>query len=319
MIRYLMRRLLQVILLFFAVAVLTFILIHLAPGDPIAFLAGERSTAEFQAQLRHDLGLDQPVQVQLERYLSRLALGDMGYSFSFHQPVLALILARVPATLLLVGASVVLSMVLGVWIGVQTAVHARSLGWNVVTVASLIGYSLPSFWLGQVLILLFAVSLNWFPIVGMTSLAGYIGARHWLDVAQHLVLPVTTLTAFNLALIARLTRASMLEVLEQDYMLAARGKGLSSRIVIYRHGLRNALLPVITVLGLHLGSMIAGVVLVETVFGWPGLGRLTHDAIMARDYPVVSGMFLFVSESVILANLATDLIYGLIDPRIRYG
>jgi len=319
MTRYISRRLLQSIPLLIGVVVLTFLLIHLAPGDPIANLAGERSTPEFQTELRRDLGLDQPVSVQLWRYLRRSFRGDIGYSFTFHQPVLTLVLDRLPPTLLLMGTSLVFAVVAGVWVGAQAAINSRSLGWNLVTVVSLIGYSVPLFWLGQVLILVFAVWLEWFPIVGMTSLGSFSGLRYWLDVVWHLVLPVATLSAFNLALISRLVRASMLEVLDQDYILAARGKGLPHRTVIYGHALRNALLPVVTVVGLHLGSMIAGFVLVETVFGWPGLGRLTYDAIIARDYPVISGMFVFTSEAVILANLITDLAYSLIDPRIRYA
>ena len=319
MVRYLLRRLWQSIPLFLGVVVLNFLLIHAAPGDPIATLAGERSTAEFQARLRHELGLDQPLHVQLTRYLAHASRGDLGYSFTFQQPVLPLIFDRLPETLLLMGTSFVVSALLGVWVGVSTAVHTRSAGWNAATIVLLAGYSVPSFWLGQLFILVFAVAVNWFPIFGMTSLAGYTGIRHWTDVAWHLVLPAATLTAYNLALITRLTRVSMLEVLDQDYILAAKGKGLPSQTVIYRHGLRNALLPVVTVFGLHVGTMIAGFVLVETVFGWPGLGRLTYEAITARDYPVISGMFVFISEVVILTNIVTDLVYAFVDPRIRYG
>lgn len=317
--RYLFRRLLQAIPLSLGVIVLTFLLIRLAPGDPIAVLAGERSTAEYQAQLRKDLGLDQPLPVQLVRYLGSVLSGNLGYSFSLQQSVLSLVLQRLPATLLLMGASLLLSVTLGVWIGVRTAVRPHTLGSNVATVGSLLGYSLPSFWLGQILILVFAVWLHWFPLVGMTSLVRLTGLAYWADVAWHLVLPTLTISAFNLALFARLVRASMREALEQDFIVSARGKGLPSRIVVYRHALRNALLPVVTIFGLNLGAMLAGFVLVETVFGWPGLGRLTFDAIAARDYPVIGGMFVFLSEAVILANLLTDVLYGAIDPRIRYA
>lgn len=294
-------------------------LIRLAPGDPIAVLAGERSTLEYQTQLRRDLGLDRPLVVQLWRYLASVARGNLGYSFSLQQPVVELIGQRLPATLLLMFTSLGLAVIGGVWSGVTIAVRPRSARAGALTVASLLGYSIPSFWFAELLILVFAVRLQWFPLVGMTSLGGYTGVRLWLDVVWHLVLPTATLGIFNLALFSRLTRASMRDVLEQDYVNVARGKGLTERAVIYKHALRNSLLPVITVFGLNLGSIPAGFVLVETVFGWPGLGRLTFDAIAARDYPLISGMFVFISEAVVVANLVTDYAYGLIDPRIRYG
>ncbi len=204
-------------------------------------------------------------------------------------------------------------------LGVETATHARSPWWNLASVAAAIAYSLPAFWVGEILILIFAVQFRWLPIVGMTSLEGYSGLAHWLDLGRHLVLPTLTLVSFNLALFARLTRASMLEVLAQEYVVVARAKGLTPRNVVYKHALRSALLPVITIVGLNLGTMLAGFVLVETVFGWPGLGRLTFDAVGARDYPVISGLFLLTSEAVIAANLLTDLLYGIVDPRVRYA
>jgi len=301
------------------VLVLTFVLVRASPGDPIVYLAGERSSPEYEAQLRKDLGLDRPLYVQLIKYLAHVARGDLGHSFVFQQPVSSLILQRVPPTLLLMAASLVLSALLGVAVGAHIAVHPRAMRSNAITVGSLVGYSVPSFWLAEILMLFFAVRLGWFPLVGMTSLTGLRGLWHWADVVWHMVLPTASLTAFNLALFVRLTRASMLDVLDQDYIVAARGKGLPERLVVYRHGLRNALLPVVTVFGLNLGTMLAGFVLVENVFGWPGLGRLTFEAITTRDYPLISGLFIFVSEAVIVANLLTDLVYAFIDPRIRYG
>ncbi len=316
---YVVRRLLQAAVLSVSVLVLTFLLIRLAPGDPIAVLAGERSTAEYQAQLRQDLGLDRPLPVQLWRYIGSVAHGNLGFSFSLQQSVGSLIVQRAPATLLLMGVSLGLSAILGVWIGIRTATRRHTLDSHVLTVGSLVGYSVPSFWLAEILILVFAVRFQWFPLVGMTSLAGYTGLRQLIDVAWHLVLPTATLTVFNLALFSRLTRAAMLEVLGQEYVTVARGKGLAEAVVIYRHALRNAMLPVITLFGLNLGAIPAGFVLVEAVFGWPGLGRLTFDAIASRDYPLISGMFIFISEAVILGNLLTDYLYGVIDPRIRYA
>jgi ABC-type dipeptide/oligopeptide/nickel transport system permease component len=316
---YLLRRILWAAVVSVAAIVLTFLLVHLAPGNPVAILAGERSTLQFQLQLTRQLGLDQPLPVQLLRYLQQIAHGNLGYSFTYQAPVLTIILSRLPATLLLMGASLVISTPLGAWIGTWAAVKRRSLRWNLITIASVVGYSIPAFWLGQVLILVLGVRLGWFPIIGISSTLSSHGVVRWGDIGWHLVMPVMTLSVFEVALISRLTRASMLEVLDQDYMVAARGKGLSWRRVIYRHGLRNGLLPVITVFGLELGSLVAGFVVVETVFSWPGLGRLTFDAISARDYPVITGLFIFVSISVVIANLLTDLVYLIADPRIRYG
>jgi peptide/nickel transport system permease protein len=301
------------------VLILTFLIIRLAPGDPIAVLAGERSTAEYQEQLRRDLGLDRPLALQLWRYLGSVARGNLGFSFTLQQSVSSLIVQRMPATLLLMGVTLTCSAILGIWVGIRTATRRHTVDTHVLTVASLVGYSVPSFWLAEILILVFAVRLQWFPLVGMTSLAGYTGLQRWADIAWHLVLPTTTLTAFNLALFSRLTRAAMLDVLGQEYVAVARGKGLAERAVVYRHALRNAMLPVITLFGLNLGAIPAGFVLVETVFGWPGLGRLTFDAIASRDYPLISGMFICISEAVIVANLLTDYLYGYIDPRIRYA
>jgi ABC-type dipeptide/oligopeptide/nickel transport system permease component len=318
-VRYVARRLVWAAAISVAAVVITFLLIHLAPGDPIGVLAGDRSTPEYQAMLRRQLGLDQPLPVQLARYLERLAHGDLGYSFTYQAPVAAVILSRLPPTLLLMGTSLVVAAVGGVWIGVRSAVRRRSAVWNGVTVASLVGYSMPPFWLGQVLILVFGVALGWFPILGMSSTLGAAGPAQALDVARHLVLPALTLAVVEIALISRLTRSGMIEALEQDYVVAARGKGLGARRVVYRHALRNALLPVVTVFGLELGWLVAGFVVVETVFGWPGLGRLTFDAIAARDYPVITGLFIVVTLCVVAANLLTDLLYLVIDPRIRYG
>jgi peptide/nickel transport system permease protein len=319
MLRYLLRRLVWAIVISVLAVILTFLLIHLAPGDPIGILAGERSTRDFQDQLRQQLGLDQPLPVQLIRYLGRLAHADLGYSFTYQAPVIDVIGSRVGPTLLLMGVSLLVATVLGVWLGVQTAVGKRSPAWNLVTVLSLVGYSMPAFWLGQLLILVLGVWFGWFPILGMTGRIGATGLAYVTDVAWHLVLPALTLIVIEIALISRLTRAAMLDVLEQDFVVAARGKGLGQQRIIYRHALRNALIPVVTVLGLELGWIVAGFVVIETAFSWPGLGRLTFDAINARDYPVITGLFIVVTFSVVVANLLTDIVYVAIDPRIRYG
>jgi len=318
-VRYLARRLVWAVVISVVAMILTFVLIRLAPGDPIGILAGERATREYQDQLRQQLGLDQPLPVQLVNYLGKLARGDLGYSFTYQAPVVEVISSRVPPTLLLMGVSLVVATLLGVWLGVQTAVGKQSVGWNLAAVVSLVGYSMPAFWLAELLILVLGVWLGWFPILGMTGRIGASGLTYVGDVAWHMVLPATTLILIEIALISRLTRAAMLDVLDQDFVVAARGKGLGQRRIVYAHALRNALLPVVTVLGLELGWIVAGFVVIETAFSWPGLGRLTFDAINARDYPVITGLFIVVTLSVVAANLLTDLVYVVIDPRIRYG
>ena len=311
------RRVAWAVMVCIAAAIMTFLLVRLAPGNPVSILAGDQSTPEYQAALTRQLGLDQPLWVQLVKYLGQLAHGALGYSFTYHAPVASVIGSRAAPTLLLMGLTLVISAVLGVWIGVQTAVHRRSRLWGAVGTATLIGYSLPAFWLGQVLILVFGVGLAWFPTLGETTDLDTTGLALVIDVAWHLVLPAVTMSTVEVALISRLTRSAMVEALDSDYIVAARGKGVGQARLIYRHALRNALLPVVTVIGLELGWLVAGFVVVETVFSWPGLGALTFAAIDARDYPVINGLFIVITISVVLANLLTDLVYLAIDPRIR--
>jgi peptide/nickel transport system permease protein len=217
------------------------------------------------------------------------------------------------------GSQLVLSVIAGIALGILSARRLNSVTDNAITVFSLACFALPIFWVGQMLILIFAFYLDWFPLQGMMNLrAGHEGARLALDIAYHMVLPVLTLTLYNIALIIRLTRASMLQVVGQEYIKVAYAKGLSETMVLLKHALRNALLPVVTVIGLEFRTLIAGAVLTETVFAWPGLGRLTYDAIGARDYPLLMGMFLFISLLVVIGNLLTDIVYALLDPRIRY-
>lgn len=301
--------------------VLIFVLVRLAPGNPVDYIIGEMGADPVVvARLMADMGLDQPVYVQLYRYVLQVLTGDLGYSFVSNAPVIDLIVDRLPATLLLMVSQLVLSILIGVWLGVVSARKPGSSVDNAITVFSLATFAIPVFWLGQMLILTAGYYLNWFPLQGMVNFrAGYTGWEHVLDVAYHMVLPVTAMTLLNLALIQRLTRASMIEVLGQDYIKVARAKGLSESSVLVRHALRNGLLPVVTVIGLEFRSLIAGAVLTETVFAWPGLGRLTFDAIGTRDYPLLMGMFIFMCALVIIGNLITDLLYALLDPRIRYS
>ncbi|MDB5488377.1 MAG: transporter permease [Reyranella sp.] len=317
---YLLQRLLYTVPLLLGAVTIVFVLVHLAPGNPVDYIIGESGAdKEMIARLTAEMGLDRPLYVQLLRYLGQVATGNLGYSFASNTPVLELILDRLPATLLLMGSQLVFSISLGITLGVLSARRPNSLLDNTITVFSLASFAIPVFWLGQLLILGFGYYLDWLPIQGMVNLrAGYTGFDHVLDVARHMILPVLTLTLYNLALILRLTRGSLLEVVGQEYIKVARSKGLSENTVMTKHALRNALLPVVTVIGLEFRALIAGAVLTETVFAWPGLGRLTFDAINARDYPLLMGMFIFISLLVAIGNLVTDLLYALLDPRIRY-
>lgn len=319
MLYYVFRRFLYTLPLLVGAVILIFILIRLAPGDPVDYLMGEAGADQAVVdRLRESMGLDQPIYVQLQRYVMQILRLDLGYSMAMGAPVLDVILDRAPPTLLLMGTQLVLSVNIGVMLGVLSASKPNSPLDNSISVLSLASFALPVFWVGQMLILIFAFHLGWFPLHGMINLrAGYEGIYLWLDVAHHMVLPVTALTIYNLALIVRITRASMLQVVRQEYVRVARAKGLSERVVLMKHALRNAMLPVVTVIGMEFRTLIAGAVLTETVFAWPGLGRLTYDAIQARDYPVLMGMFLFISLLVVIGNILTDVAYSLLDPRIR--
>ncbi len=318
---YIARRLAQAVPVVLAVIVLNFFIVHLAPGDPVNILVGEYgSTPEFRERIRREYGLDQPVSTQLAVYLRRVARGDLGYSLYFNQPVTSLILGRLPATLLLMGTQLLLALIVGTSIGVAAARRPYSLLDNASTAVALVGYSMPVFWSGLLLILLFSSTLGLLPSGGMYSAREQIaGVAVIWDVVRHLILPVFTLGLVSVALYVRLARASMLEVLSQDYVRTAWAKGLSERRVMRHHALRNALLPVVTIIGIDLGRMIGGAVLTETVFAWPGVGTLTFSALQTRDYPVIIGVFMLVSVGVILASLFVDIMYGILDPRIQYA
>jgi len=318
--RYVARRLLAGVPLIVGVLAIAFGLIHLAPGDPIQALAGDGGDAAYYAAMRARYGLDRPVPEQFGRYALAILRGDLGYSFSYGQPVSRVILDRLPATLLLTGTALVLATALGIGLGVLTALRPHGALDHTVAVVTLTAYAMPVFWLGQLLVLLFAVRLGLLPVQGMISVReGYTGGRHLLDVARHLALPALTLALPQVALNARLMRTSLREALAEEYIATARAKGLAERAVIWRHALRNALLPVVTALGGHLGVLLTGAALTETVFAWPGLGRLLLDAALKRDYPLLMAIFLLVSVVVVAANLLTDILYTALDPRVRLG
>ncbi len=317
--RYLARRLLQAAPLVLAVVVITFALIHLAPGDPITVLAGDGGNAAYYAEMRARYGLDRPLHEQLARYMGAVLRGDFGYSFSYQQPVLRVILSRVPATLLLMGTALALSTLLGILLGVITATRPRTVLDYGITIATLTAYAMPVFWLGQLLVIVFAVRLKLFPVQGMVSVREeYTGLRHVQDVLRHLALPAITLGLLQLAVIARLTRTSLRQALNEDFVRTARAKGLYDRTVVFRHALRNALLPIVTVIGGQIGVMLTGAALTETIFAWPGLGRLLLDATRNRDYPLLMAIFILVAVTVVVANVITDLVYTVLDPRVRY-
>ncbi len=317
---YVVRRLLQAVPLVLGVLVITFMLIHLAPGDPIYVLAGDGGNAAYYAEMRARYGLDRPVHEQLARYILSMLRGDFGYSFSYQQPVYQVIASRVPATLLLMGTALAISTTLGLLVGVLTATRPRGPISHAVAILTLGAYSMPVFWLGQLLIIVFAVRLSIFPVQGMSSVRNeQTGLRHILDVLHHLALPALTLGLLQLALVTRLTRTSLREALGEDFVRTARAKGLCERTVVFRHALRNALLPVVTVVGGQVGLLLTGAALTETIFAWPGLGRLLLDATLSRDYPLLMALFILVAVAVVAANLLTDLVYTLLDPRVRYG
>ena len=318
--RLLIRRVIQAVVLILLLVVINFFLIHLAPGDPVYYLAGQSGDEAYYALIRAKFGLDQPLWTQLWVYLSSILHGDLGYSLSYQQSVAAVIFSRVPATLLLILSAIVVASIGGVILGVEAARKENSFLDRALNTFVLLGHSFPSFSIGHLLLLFFALYLGLFPAQGMVSAnQDLTGIHYLLDVLVHLVLPCLTLAIVQLAQFMRLTRAEMLNVLGENYIITARAKGVTERRVLYVHALRNALLPVVTIIGSDLGMLLSGAVLTETVFGYPGLGRLTLEALAARDYPVLMGLFLLISIAVAVFNFITDITYPLVDPRIRYS
>ncbi len=308
--------------LILAVIVMCFSLVHLAPGDAALVIAGDSGAGdpELIEEIREDLGLDDPYLIQLSRYVGDVASGDLGTSYRFNEPVTSLIGDRIWPTILLVTTALLFAIVIGVLVGIFTARRPESPVSHGVTVFSLVGYSMPVFWTGYLLIIAFASNVRWFPVAGMRDVR-FEGNRfeEWLDIAHHLVLPALTLGLIYLAQYSRLSRASMLEVLQSDYVRTARAKGLAERKVVYKHALRNAVIPVITIAGLQFGALLSGALLVETVFNWPGLGRLAADSVFQRDAPVLLGVLICSAALVVVINILTDVVYRMIDPRIRVG
>jgi peptide/nickel transport system permease protein len=319
---HLVRQLANAVGLLFAVLVLNFCLIHLAPGDPAVVIAGEMggASADVLAALRAKYGLDHSLAQQLVTYVAKVLTGDFGYSYYFNQPVLPLIAQRIPATLYLVLSALLLSITIGTLLGTLSARRPNGLFSQGVTVLSLAGYAAPVFWSGLMLLLLFGSVWPVLPVSGMSDVARpKAGLAHAIDVARHLVLPSVTLALVFIAQYSRLARVNMIDALDADYVRTARAKGLPEYIVIGKHALRNTLIPIVTVAGLQFGQLFAGAVLVETVFSWPGMGRLVFESILRRDYPTLLAVLFFSAMLVMTANILTDLVYRLVDPRIRSG
>jgi peptide/nickel transport system permease protein len=315
------QRIVKAIIVLLAIVVLNFCLIRAAPGDPAVVMAGEAGATDeqFIQQLRAQFGLDQPLSVQLYLYMKGVVGLDLGFSFRQQMPVATLIFQRLPATLLLTGTAFAISLALGLLLGSLAARRVGTWSDTAITTLALLFYATPLFWIALMGILLFSVTLDWLPSFGYETVgAGFTGFARMIDIGQHLVMPAMTLGLFFMAVYARMTRASMLEVAGLDFVKTARAKGLNDSVIQRRHVLRNALLPVVTLAGLQAGTLVGGAVLTETVFAWPGIGRLMYEALLQRDYNLLLGVFVVSSAMVLAFNLITDLVYRIVDPRIAF-
>jgi ABC-type dipeptide/oligopeptide/nickel transport system permease component len=305
LIRFIARRLVLTVPVLAGVATLVFSLIHLVPGDPVEAMLGESASREDAANLRHQLGLDRPLSVQYAAFIRGAITGDLGHSLRTGQSVAAAIAERMPATIELAFAAMLFAVLVAVPFGIVAAARGGTAVDHVATAFALVGISVPSFWLGPILALVFAVELGWLPVSGRGTVA-------------HLVLPAMTLGAPLAAVLTRMTRASLLGELREMYVLAARGRGVSRARAVLRHAFRNSLVPLVTIVGLQFGAVLTGAVITETIFAWPGVGRLLIQSITFRDYPLVQGCILLIAVTYVSVNLVTDLVYGFLDPRIRF-
>ncbi len=316
MYRFLLNRLLHTIPVLVGVSLVAFFVLRLAPGDPVLLMMPSDATHAEIEQARHELGLDQPVVVQYFAWVKQVATGNLGRSLFTSQPVLSEILTRFPRTLLLAVSAIFLAIVLGLPLGVLAATRRGTVFDSGGMVVSVIGWSMPNFWFGLILIIVFSVKLRWLPTSGMYDIMQM--ERTPGDLLRHLIMPAFTLATAHMAYVARFTRSSLLEVLGQDYIRTARAKGLSEWVVVMRHALRNSLIPIISVLSVTLGQLLGGAVIVEAVFGWPGLGSFMVQSITTRDFPMVQGAMLFTAFVFIFTNLVADMLYAIVDPRIHY-
>lgn len=316
---YVGRRVLQVVPTVLAILLVGFVLVHVVPGDPVLALAGEHGDEAYYDFMRDRFGLDEPLPERTLTYLGRVLRGDLGVSYVQGRPVREVIVERIPATLLLTATALLVSTIVGILLGAFAARRPDGVRDAAVTVTTLGLYAAPVFWVGQLALVITAFRLGWFPVQGMRSAVGPTsGAGVGLDVLHHLVLPALVLASQEVAAVSRLTRSGLIGELASAHVRTARAKGLSEARVLFKHALRRALLPVVTIVGARTGHLLAGTVVVEVVFAWPGLGRLLVTSVQARDMPIILGIFFLVATAVVMANLATDLVYRTIDPRIRY-
>lgn len=317
--KYIVRRLIQAVPLLLGITIIAFAIQRLAPGDPAWAILGpqlDRLRPEQLERIRVDWGLDQPVYVQYLKWLGKLAQGDFGQSFADGRPVLTIIAERIPATLTLTGSALVLALIISIPVGALSALKQYSLFDQVATVFTLTFYSIPTFWLALLMILVFAVVLGWLPSAGMRSFGPN---RSPMDLLSHLILPCVALATHSTAHLVRYTRSQMLEAMHEDYVRTARSKGLTERSVAVRHVLRNALLPLVTILGMSLQELFGGAIIIETIFAWPGIGRLGYEAALARNYTVLMGTIIISGSLIVVGNLLADIMYAWVDPRIRVG
>lgn len=334
MFKYILKRLIMLIPVLLGVSLFVFIILHSFTGDPAGLILGQHATQEQIAALRQEMGLNDPIYVQFGRFLWQLLHGDFGRSLMTKRPVLDDLLSQFPATIELALFSLAIASVFGIIMGVISAVKRYSIFDYLSMVGALLGVSMPIFWLGLILIILFSVNLHWLPVAGRIDigmepvtitrfyLLDSVLSGNWeafWSAVRHLILPGIALAAYSMAIIARMTRSTMLEVVKQDYIRTAHAKGLDEQTVVRHHALKNALIPIVTVIGLQFGMLLGGAVLTETVFSWPGIGSLTVNAILASDFPVVQGSVILVATVFVIVNLLVDLLYGYLDPRIHYS
>ena len=313
MIKMILKRIFQLIPVLLITMSMTFVITRVLPGNPAVSILGPQATVEDIAKMEEEMGLHDPMPVQYINYMKRILTGDLGTSYRYNRPVADLIFEKLPNTLQIALASLIIALLIGVPVGIISAVKQYSLFDYISMIAALIGVSMPSFWLGLMLVLIFSVNLGWFPTMGMGVISNGIG-----DVISHLFLPSLCLSFGSMANFARISRSSMLEVIDQDYMKAVRAKGIRENVVIIKHGLKNALPPIVTVLGMRIAALMTGAIMIETIFAWPGIGRLIVDAINNNDFEMIQGTVLFMAILYVTVNLVVDIIYLYINPKVSY-
>ncbi|MFR8719057.1 MAG: ABC transporter permease [Coprococcus comes] len=313
MIKMILKRIFQLIPVLLITMSMTFVITRVLPGNPAVSILSPQATVEDIAKMEEEMGLHDPMPVQYINYMKRILTGDLGTSYRYNRPVADLIFEKLPNTLQIALASLIIALLIGVPVGIISAVKQYSLFDYISMIAALIGVSMPSFWLGLMLVLIFSVNLGWFPTMGMGVISNGIG-----DVISHLFLPSLCLSFGSMANFARISRSSMLEVIDQDYMKAVRAKGIRENVVIIKHGLKNALPPIVTVLGMRIAALMTGAIMIETIFSWPGIGRLIVDAINNNDFEMIQGTVLFMAILYVTVNLVVDIIYLYINPKVSY-